>query len=203
MGDSNLWSFLRFVFVTSWHEFLVCSLVMKRLWFPYVFLKYSESWLQMSNRHYICIRFLLCHTSMWSQCLLWVLATANTEFGQMVFISHSLPGAFLFSEITVWECKCMFDFTGCLGKGPMCVCTRAHMYMALWVACAHWLWDAPLQVPLDEQSAESQTVTWLSYDLTFLFYSLEQVAHWNIDFYRVVFLCVMIKKKKQERWKNS
>lgn len=132
MEDLNLWSFLRFVFVTSWHEFLVCSLVMKRLQFPYVYLKYSESWIQMSNRHYIRIRFLLCHTLTWRPCIYF--STWNTKhwIGKLGLVLNTLPHVFFnyFPKITLLEWKLIFNFTGSQGKGP-CVHAHRHMYMVL------------------------------------------------------------------------
>lgn len=139
MEDLNLWSFLRFVFVTSWHEFLICSLVMTRLWFPYVYLKYSESWIQMSNRHYIHVRFLLCHTLRWRPCIYFSPWNSKHWVGKMGFVLKYSSQCFFFfkllsknyfagMKIDIW-------FHRKLGKGPHVHADR-HIYIWCWMICA-------------------------------------------------------------------
>ena len=127
MEDLNLWSFLRFMFVVSRHEFLVCSLVMKRLWFPYVYLKYSESWIQMSNRHYILIRFLLCHTLTWRPCIYFGTWNSKHWIGKNeISFKYSSP-CFLLLSKNLLEWKLIFCFTGSEGRGPWIYAQR-HIY---------------------------------------------------------------------------
>lgn len=142
MEDLNLWSFLRFMFVVSRHEFLVCSLVTKRLWFPYVYLKYSESWIQMSNRHYIHIRFLLCHTLTWRPCIYFGTWNSKHWIGKNEISFKYSSLCFLLLSKNLLEWKLIFCFTGSEGRSPWVYAQRhiyiIHVYIYTYIYSAGW-----------------------------------------------------------------
>ena len=116
------------MFVVSRHEFLVCSLVTKRLWFPYVYLKYSESWIQMSNRHYIHIRFLLCHTLTWRPCIYFGTWNSKHWIGKHEISFKYSSLCFLLLSKNLLEWKLIFCFTGSEGRSPW-VYAQRHIYI--------------------------------------------------------------------------
>lgn len=120
-------------------------MVTKRVWFPYVYLNYSESWAQMSNRHYTYTRFLLCHALAWS--LYTYFSTCKNNYIELTkLLFNSLPLFFhYFPEITLLNWKFVFDLTRRLGDGPTSVCTQAYVYGAVSGVCIGiWKWKNSL-----------------------------------------------------------
>lgn len=136
-------------------------MVTKRVWFPYVYLNYSESWTQMSNRHYTYTRFLLCHALAWR--LYIYFSTCKNKYIELAkLFFNSLPLFFhYFTEITLLDWKFVFDLTRRLGEGPTCICTQEYVYGAVSGVCiGNWKWKTPYLhffIPFTKSQLQSKT----------------------------------------------